>query len=287
MAIVKRKGGGLIADTGFIAFLILCFIGIMFVSSEPDRYLLNILMLNTAFMIGILTYFINVTTGLVLNIVFIFAYGTLMLYQTLAIGDTIATESYFWLLMAPLYTAAIWMMTSGMKQLHIDAEALKEANDRLATMDRNTNLRNILSFQKDATVYMALSTRYGIPLTLLVMQVRYWHDVRRIIADDGIADALFRLSELSESSIRSNDSLYILDKENATWGMLLFTDIEGSRIVANRLNTNMERFNERDGEGGFPVEFQLRIGEYQYDPETVSSPLDFIDKARKQLEYDV
>ncbi len=284
---MKRNGGGLLADGGFVSFILFCFVGILFVTSEPDHYLFNILMLNVAFMIGILVYFTNVTTGLVLNIVFIFAYGTFTLYRTMAIGDAVSAQTYFWLLMSPFCTGAIWMMTSGMKRLQAEAESLKETNERLATMDRNTNLRTILSFQKDATVYMALSTRYGIPLTLLVMQVRYWRDVRRIIDGDGITDALIRLSELGESSIRSNDSLYMLDKENATWGMLLFTDLEGSKVVASRLRANLEQFNEREGEGGFRVEFQLRIGACQYDPETVASPLDFIDKARKQLEYDV
>lgn len=284
---MRRSIGGLLSDGGLVAFIILCFVGILFVTGDPDHYLLNILMLNVAFMISIIVYFTNVTTGLVLNIVFIFAYGTYTLYRTLAVGETVSAESYFWLLMSPLFTAAIWMMTSGIKRLQADAESLKETNERYATMDRSTNLRTLLSFQKDATVFMALSKRYGIPLTLLVIQVKYWHDVRRFIAEDGVAEALIRLSELGESSIRSNDSLYMLDKDNATWGMLLFTDSEGAMVVANRLRANMESFNEREGEGGFRVDFQLRIGECEYSPEAVASPLDFINKARKQLEYDV
>lgn len=35
------------------------------------------------------------------------------------------------------------------------------------------------------------------------------------------------------------------------------------------------------------MKFELRIGASQYDAETVKSPLDWIEKARKQLEYDV
>ncbi|MDQ6421573.1 GGDEF domain-containing protein [Paenibacillus sp. LHD-117] len=284
---MKRNAGGYMSDAGFLLFVILCFVGILFVSGQPDAYIQNILFLNAAFMIGILVYFTGVTTGLVLNMVFIFAYGTYTLYQSVAIGNTVTGQTYFWLLMTPLYTAAIWLMTSGMKRLQAQNESLKEANAKVATMDQNTNLRNSLSFQKDATVYMALSTRYAIPLTLLVMQVRYWSDVRRLITEDGVTDVLIRLSELSETSIRGNDLLYMLDKENATWGLLLFSDMDGGKVVADRLRGNLARFYERDSEGGYRVELQLRIGEYEYDAETVESPLDFIDKARKQLEYDV
>ncbi|WP_214628286.1 diguanylate cyclase domain-containing protein [Paenibacillus agaridevorans] len=282
-----RNAGSLMSDGGYLSFIILCFLGIIVVSGDPDQYLVNILLLNAAFMIGILTYFTSVTTGLVLNIVFLLAYGTYTLYRTMAIGDTLSASSYFWLLLTPLFTGAIWMMTSGMLRLQAEAQSLKEINGRLATMDRHTNLRNSLLFQKDATVFMALSVRYGIPLTLVVMQIRYWRDVRRMIGESDITEALIQLSELGETSIRSNDSLYMLDEENATWGLLLFTDGDGARIVANRIKANLEQFNKREGDGGFRVEFQLRIGEYQYDAETIGSPLELIDMARKQLEYDV
>lgn len=136
-------------------------------------------------------------------------------------------------------------------------------------------------------MFMALSTRYGIPLTLLVMQVRYWNEVRRLINDEQMKAVLSELSELSQTSIRSNDTFYMLDNENATWGLLLFADRDGSKIVADRLKTNVAAFNAREQSGGYKVEFQLRIGQYEYAPETVASPFDWIEKAGKQLEFDV
>nr|WP_306813124.1 GGDEF domain-containing protein [Paenibacillus soyae] len=275
------------SDSGFLLFIVLCFAGILFVSGEQTHFLQNIVLLNLAFLISILSYFINVTTGLILNILFLFGYGTYTLYQTLAVGDAVPPGAYFWLLMAPLYTAAVWLFSLGMKRLQTDNDALREANSRLGALDQETNLRGALIFQKDAAVFMALSTRYGIPLTLLVIQVRYWDEVRRLISDEQMSSVLLELSELSQASIRSNDTLYMLDPGKATWGLLLFAGRDGAKIVAERLKANMAEFNARERSGGYKVEFQLRIGPYTYDPEAVASPFDWIDKASKQLEFDV
>ncbi|RIX47287.1 GGDEF domain-containing protein [Paenibacillus nanensis] len=259
----------------------------MVVASDPNRFMERILLLNFAMLAAIITYFTSMTFGLLLHIVFIFGYGTYTLYQAIVIGQTVGPDTYFWLLMTPLYTVAVWLLTLGMRQLQTENSSLKESNARLATMDRSTNLRNALLFQKDATVYMALSTRYGIPLTLLVMQVRYWNEVRRMISGEQMSEALFELSQMSEKSIRSNDTIYMLDNENATWGLLLFTDKEGATIVMDRLRSSARQLGGGERAGGYQVKLELRIGASQYGAESVKSPLDWIEKARKQLEYDV
>ncbi|MEK3884043.1 diguanylate cyclase [Paenibacillus sp. PL2-23] len=286
-AVKRRHAGGLLSDSGFLLFVVLCFAGILFVSSDQAYFLQNIVLLNAAFMIAILAYFINITTGLILNMLFLFGYGTYMLYRIIAIGDTVESEAYFWLIMPPLYTAAIWLFSLGTRRLQRDNEALQQANSRLATMDQETHLRTAMIFQKDAAVFMALSTRYQIPLTLLVMQVRYWNEVRRLMSSEQLTEVLSDLSELSQTSIRDNDALYMLDNDQATWGLLLFTNAEGAAVVAERIKSNVAAFNRREESSPYIAELQLRIGQYTYDSETVVSSFDWIEKASKQLEYDV
>ncbi|MFD0588701.1 diguanylate cyclase domain-containing protein [Paenibacillus sp. GCM10027627] len=285
---MKRNTGGLLSDGGFLLFIILCFIAILFMPGGSGRDFQSMVLLNVAFLIAILTYFTNVTAGLILNILFIFAYGTYTLYQSVvAVGNPVGAQTYFWLLMTPLFTGAIWMFSYGVQRIQRENETLRTANTQLATVDQNTNLKNSLSFQNDATVFMALSNRYDIPLTLLVVQVRYWNEVRRMISDNQMTDVLYEMSQLGQTSIRTNDSLYMLDQETATWGLLLFTDSDGANIVINRLKENVAHFNEDEKTNDFKVEFQLRIGKFEYSADTVQSPLEFIDKARKQLEFDV
>lgn len=284
---MKRNQSSLLSDIAFLLLFVLCFISIVFTAGDPNRYIQNIVFLNVAFLIAILTYFTTLTTGLVLNILFIFGYGTFTLYQAVVEGTLVESHTYFWLIMTPLFTFIIWLMTLANRQLQGENEQLKKTNASLATMDEHTNLKNSRSFQKDATVFMALSNRYQIPLTLLVMNVRYWDELKRMVSKEQITEMIYDISKLSENSIRMNDSLYMLDTEKPTWGLLLFTNREGANVVIERLKEKVTAFNTVEFADKYKIELQLVIGAFEYNPETIPTPVEFIVQARKQLEYDV
>lgn len=284
---MKRNQSSLLSDGAFLLLFVLCFISIVFTAGDPNRYVQNIIFLNVAFLIAIVTYFTTVTTGLILNIVFIFGYGTFTLYQTVVQGGVIGSQTYFWLIMTPVFTIVTWMLTLANKQLQDENSQLKKKNSSLATMDENTDLKNSRSFQKDATVFMALSTRYHIPLTLLVVRVKFWDELKRMISEDQMTQMIYDVSKLSETSIRMNDSIYMLNTENPTWGLLLFTDRDGANVVIERLKEKVITFNTVEFAGKYKIELNLVTGAVEYQSETIPTPLDFIAQARKQLEYDV
>lgn len=86
MISVRRNRSGLVSDLGFLAFLVLVFICIVFISGSPDHYIQNIIILNLAFLLALVTYFTTVTAGLTLNLAFIFGYGFFIVYQTVSQG---------------------------------------------------------------------------------------------------------------------------------------------------------------------------------------------------------
>jgi GGDEF domain-containing protein len=284
---MRRVQSSMVSDGAFLLLILSCFICIVFTAGNPNFYIQNIIFLNLAFLMAIVTYFTNVTTGLILNILFIFGYGTFTLYQTVVVGGLIGTQNYFWLIMTPLFTIATWLFTLGNRQLQLENEQLIKATENLATVDAKTSLKNTFSFQSDATVFMALSFRYHIPLTLMVFSVKYWDEIRRIIGEEQLMEAVQDLSKMSQTSIRTNDSLYLLNKENPMWGMLLFTDRPGASIVIERLRSSVEQRNREEYADKYRVELVLKMGAVVYDSQEVPNPLEFIALAKKQLEFDV
>ncbi|SDC17561.1 Diguanylate cyclase, GGDEF domain [Paenibacillus sp. UNCCL117] len=284
---MRRLQSGTISDGAFLLLFIACFISIVFTAADPNLYVQNIIFLNLAFLIAVITYFTTVTTGLILNVVFVFGYGTFTLFQTVVAGGVVGTQNYFWLIMTPVFTIATWLFTLASKELQRENEQLRKVNDSLATMDEKTSLKNSLSFQNDATVFMALSVRYKMPLTLLVLSVKYWDEIRRMIGEEKLMEAVHDLSKLSQTSIRTNDSLYLLNRDNPTWGMLLFTDRDGASFVIDRLKNKVDVLNDTEYAQKYKVELVLKIGALEYDQETIPTPLEFIAQAKKQLEYDV
>lgn len=284
---MSRNRSSLVSDIAFLLFLVLSYIIIVFIAGDPDHYLQNIIILNIAFLLAIVTYFTTVTAGLVLNLVFIFSYGFFILYQTVSQGETIGVNTYFWLLMTPILTVVVWLVTFTNRGLQAENERLQKQSLSLAAVDEVTDLRNSLSFQKDVSLFSGISIRYQIPLTLLVVKVKYWNEIRRLIPEEQLAEAIYDVSQLSQSSIRTNDALYLLDKEDATWGLLLFTDRDGAKIVIERIKLKLKELNETDFSSKYRVSLGLKIGAVEYHPESIENPLDFIVQAKKQLEYDV
>lgn len=68
---MKRNQSSLLSDSAFLLLFVICFISIVFTAGDPNRYIQNIVFLNAAFLIAIITYFTTLITGLVLNILFI------------------------------------------------------------------------------------------------------------------------------------------------------------------------------------------------------------------------
>ncbi|MEK3985490.1 GGDEF domain-containing protein [Paenibacillus sp. VTT E-133280] len=284
---MRRNRSGLVSDIALLSFLVLLFICIVFISGAPDDYIQNIIILNVAFILAIVTYFTTVTAGLVLNLVFIFTYGFYTMYQTISLGETIGLNTYFWLIMTPLLTVVLWIFTLSNRELQAENQRLEKKTANMAIIDENTDLRNSISFQKDAALFTGISTRYQIPLTLLVVKVKYWNEIRRIIPEDKLAEAIHDVSQLSQASIRTNDALYLLDKDDATWGLLLFTDSDGAKIVIERIKLKLQELNDTEFVKKYKVSLGLKIGAVEYQASTIENPLDFIVQAKKQLEYDV
>lgn len=284
---MKSTRSSLMSDLAFILLFIACFVCIVFTTSNQSFYLQNIIFLNIAFLIAIITYFTTVTTGLVLNIMFIFGSGTYTLYETLLKGNAVTSQNYFWLIMTPILTLIIWVLTNANRMLQDENERLAVRNESLATVDENTMLKNSLSFQKDTQIFTALSKRYQIPMTLLVINIRYWNEIKRMISQEELNSVIYDLSSISLSSIRANDSLYMLDQENPTWGLLLFADREGANIVIERLKHNVNDLNSTGHEGKYKAAIHFKIGAMEYESETITTPLEWIVQAKKQIEYDV
>lgn len=275
------------ADSAFIGLLALAFICIVYIAGDPGRYLSNIIIMNLVFLMAVIAYFTTLTAGLVLNLVFIFAYGAFIVYRTVTFNEPLDPYSYFWLAMAPLLTAVSAALTAAQRRLQAENEELRQRGANQAVFDENTDLRNSVSFRKDAIIFAGISVRYKIPLTLLVIKVKYWNEIRRLIPPDRLSEAMYDLSQLSQSSIRTNDALYLLEPEEATWGLLLFTDGEGSKIVVERIKEKLKEMNEGSLSAKYKVSLGLKMGAAEYDAANAPDPFEWIAEAKKQLEYDV
>jgi len=284
---MRRFQNSFISDIAFLLFIGACIVILMYISNDQNNYVLNMIFLNTAFLIAIITYFTSIITGLILNLLFVFGYGSYTLYQVATIGDAIGSTNYFWLLLTPIITLLSWLFTQSNRLLQEENEKLRNQNSTLATIDETTKLKNVLSFQQDLRTFMALSVRYKIPLTILVINVKYWDEIKRFMNAEKFSNILLEVSDISQSLVRTNDSLYLFNNEPPTWGVVLFTDLEGSQIVIRRLKDKINELNVYEFKDKYNVDLQLRIGAAQFEGGSTIAPLELIAQAKRTMEYDV
>ncbi|KNZ42949.1 diguanylate cyclase domain-containing protein [Acetobacterium bakii] len=279
-----------ISDLGVVFFLVLTFITIVFTAGDSNNYFLNLVMLNITFLVIIVTYFTNLTLGLVINGVLIFAYISYTIFLTLGVGEPVEAKSYFWIVALPLFTFVVSLMTQGNLGLQKQVRELEAENESLATVDPDTGLRNLRTFTSDAKIFIGMAKRGQIELSLMMIKFRHYKEIKRILGEDRLPLFMRKMTEVMIRSMRVEDTVYLIDKEDITFGVFLITDTAGSEIVETRIKDQLQVEDFYSITAPYDVEIDLKIGVFHCDKcekGEMVSPLEFIEKARKEMEYDV
>ena len=279
-----------LSDLGLVFFLVLTFVTIVFTAQDASNYILNLIMLNITFLVIIITYFTNITLGLVTNGIVIFAYISYTIFLTLGFGEPVEAKTYFWIIALPLFTYVVSLMTGGSLALQKKMKELEEENVSLSTVDPDTGLRNLRTLVSDAKIFIGMATRGQIHLSLMMIKFRHYKEIKRILGEDRLPLFIRQISEAMVRSLRVEDTVYLMEKDDITFGLFLITDSAGSEIVENRIRDHMKSEDFFTITAPYEVEIDLKIGVFHCDiceKGGTVSPLEFIEKARKEMEYDV
>lgn len=279
-----------LSDLGIVFFLVLTFVTITFTAQDADHYVQNLVMLNVTFLVILITYFSNITLGLVTNGVVIFFYISYTIFLVLVNGEPLTASSYFWIVLLPLYTYVVSLMTSRNQALQNRVNELEDENVSLSTVDPDTGLRNFRTLVSDAKIFIGMSKRGQIELSLMMIKFRHYKEIKRILGEERLPLFIRQMTEDLHRSLRAEDTLYLIEKEDITFGLFLITDTAGTRIVEKRIRDHMKTEEFYTITAPYEVEIDLKIGVFHCDNcknGEMVSPLEFIEKARKEMEYDV
>lgn len=245
----------------------------------------NALYLAVSLLLVLLTYFLGLTVGLIANWVFIFIQALIMVYQYVVLGKDLPMSMYFWLVLPIILSVVFYGFAQQTVALQDENTKLNQDLDQYGAFDQETNLRTPVAYLEDAAVFIETSRRYDLPVTTVVLQIRFFNDVRRLLNPNQLQNLIQAISQTLVASTRDNDIGYILDRQNPTWGVLLFTDTAGADIAADRIKANFElKMAELDLSN---VAVDLVVGIATYDAQTMNSPQAFMNAAKKETEYDV
>lgn len=281
----KNSKEHLYGDVGLLAFLLMLAItAVLMVLSQ--NIVVNIVYLIITVGILIITYFMGIIPSLLANMVFIAFQTVVMLYEYFGLNREVQWTLIFWLVIPMLASVALYSMTSS--QI-----ALQKANNELyaelvekGAFDQQTNLRTTVAYVEDAGVFIETSRRFDIPVTTLIIKIRYFNDLRRMMSERQLQLLLKVTSEVIKGSTRGNDITYLLDNNDPTWAVLLYSNAAGGRIVAQRTKDIFEKSIKKSPELA-DLAISMVIGVSEWDAEEMDNPYDLMNDGIKETQYDV
>ena len=288
--VIKMKNNNdeknsLFQDIGLLFFLAL-FSATAILIALSGNIFLNVVYLFCTIMLLMITYFFGVLPSLISNIVFIGIQAIIMVYQYVTQTSQIPWQLSFWMVMPLLLSLALYSMTRNQIEMQKSNGRLRTALIERGAFDEQTNLRTTVSYIEDIAVFAETNRRFDIPVTTAIIKIRYYNDLKRMMGPEQVQ----RLLKLTTGSIkkmtRDNDVTYLLNNEDPTWAILLFTDDKGAQIATQRIKNGFEKDIKADA-SLTTMAISMVVGIASWDAEKMKTPYDLMNAGIHETQYDV
>lgn len=249
-----------------------------------DNSFENYLMLELAMIIALVSYYSNITLALVITLATDFSYMSYKLYLNFTSNQNISYNSYYWVILLPITAVLISLVSRNIVTLQKENENLIHENSKLVMIDEDTNIKNQRALLIELPIYMKLSIRHKIPVTLFIVKIKFAEKLRSILGKEEYKDLLIQASEVLDKTLREEDIKYIIDYK--TFGFLTVTDGNGAKVVKDRFKQNVDNFDFTKESYYKNVRLDIQIGSCTFD-DSIKDPLEFIKLSEKELEYDI
>lgn len=273
------------ADLYLLLFLALFSITAVLMTLTQNAWL-NALYLGLTVILILLTYFFGLIVGLSANLLFIFGQILVMIALNTIQHSEIPVLMIFWLIMPLLLSATFYGMTHNQIKLQKSNAKLRADIMARGAFDEETNLRTTVAYIQDAQVFLETNRRFNLPVTTVIIRIRYYKEIRKMMSNEQYLELLKLVSETITTTTRNNDVVYLLEQNNPTWAILLFSNQDGAKVAAERIKANFEA-NLREAVNLKNLEILLVVGIASWTPEKMHSPYDLMNTGIKEIEYDV
>lgn len=284
---VNRKYTVLIQDIGLLVFLI-SLLSSMAVLYAGGRELLlenSVMLFLTVVGIVLVTFSIDLAAFITVGsqIICYTAYKLFMLYQK---GIVLDVYSFSWLVLPIVIVGSMRLFCSGRNRLELENSVLRQQVEELVMIDPLTGLYNLRSFYYDIDRQIRYTRRNNLPLTLMIIKLRYAHELKRILSQKNFDSLNQRLAEIVGDAIRVEDKQYSIDKDGSL-AIILTCDEAGGALVRNRIRSMVGEKSAFDKITDTSIKVEVQIAYVQYREEMGNDGVYFKQSVEKELQYDV
>lgn len=280
-----KRNKNIQADIAFIVLLILLFVYFIFLIYQEEYLLDNFLIAAVVFIIVLITYFTNLTTGLIINTTLILTYVTYIIIQSITKGIVIRPYVYFWIVMSPALTTVLSVFTMSTASLQKQVTELNRKLVMVSTLNEKTKLKNLRSFENDANIYKNIAKRYNMDFGVLLIKFKHQRELERLSRKEGMQRVIMAVANVLRNGLRAEDEIYQLEDDEIMFGVLMLTKKEGVNSIKDRLKENIANIDTNDILNTKKLVLDMSLGIAFDDGE--KSVLQLLDEAKDVMQYDV
>lgn len=278
----------LLQDIGIIGVLVFLFIQVALIVLLPEEAsrMENLVMMLGVFALLVLAALKINYLAIILSVAQVIIFAVYKIYRATAYGEAIGWWSYLWIFLPALSVCSMIAFMEVNRRLSLTNEILREQVEELVVLDPLTGLPNLRSLYSDLGRQMSYSKRWGQPMTLMILQLRYAQELESILSKSHFRELRQRLAERLEEDLRLEDRIYAID-EHGSFAVILICDAEGAAFVSRRIQKNTEAPDAFSGIKDRPVKVEIKLGYLQYNADTMQNAMEFRQKVENELQYDV
>lgn len=269
-------------DAAIILLLIWAFTQALLMIWAPadtqTTYLLLLFLMDIAVLCGFMD---RVNTGTALAATITCGWVAYKLYSFYAVGETVYLTDYFVTVLPLLGSGAAALFSRSMRHVNAENKLLRRQVDEQVLVDDVTELYNLRAMYRDAQMMTGYCVRNHLPISLMIIQMRYESELRGMLSHSRYIQLRKRLAELVMDSVRVEDKVYCID-EHGTMAILLTSNEANSayvrsRIIEDAFDGILERGTHMD----------LRFACKEYDEHFGKDMMAFKKAVESELAYDV
>ncbi|MBW6409444.1 GGDEF domain-containing protein [Clostridium weizhouense] len=262
-------------------FFIIC---ISFKVLQINESFENYLMLTIVMIIAVISYYVNVTLSLILTLITDFAYMSFKLYLSISSNIGIEFNTYYWVVIIPITALIVSLLSKNTLLLQHKAQTLEEENSTLVMIDQHTGIRNYRALMTELPIYTNISKRHKLPLTLIMVKIKFADKLKRILGRKGYMDLLVKACEILTKALREEDVKYIINE--STLVFITITDENGAEIVKKRFRENISQTDFVDYSLYKHIKLDIQMGSYTLD-ESITDSMTLLRLVEREVEYDI
>ena len=214
-------------------------------------------------------------------------YTAYQLYGAFANGERIVPMDCAWIILPLLLVAAMILFMTNMHKVEKLTEILEDKIQSMEVIEPVTGLNNLRSMYVDLERQMAYARRNQLELSLILIELRYYPELKAILSAEQLAELKRRMARLAEEALRLEDRVYAIDDRGSLGIVCIGCGRDGAMIVRDRILSALGQKESFEEILDRALRVDVRSGFCLYDSEEIRNAMEFKQRAENELQYDV